>query len=488
MLCPGANLTRLPSRLDAGTQLLDLTDNPLATIPRDAFLAAGLLNLQKIYVVKCRLKTIDRFAFRKLINLVELDLSYNLLSVVPSHIFDSVPELRELKLSGNPIQRVLNEAFVYVPQLVRLELSDCRLGTVEPRAFSGLEQTLEWLKLDRNRLSDVKSSTLTSLTSLHGLELANNPWNCTCGLRPLRDWMLKKNVPFGLPPACRFPPRLAGRSWERMELDEFACAPEIEPAETESTAEEGDNVTLTCRIGGEPMPRVLWLLRNRILANTTAGSGRRTYLVRARGKIASLTLIAADSQDAGFYTCAAENVAGKAEAVVKLAVAKRVGGGASGSFALAAGATAALLILTICLLFLGIKAARKKPRPRQAVCARHRADSYEKIEMNHKVNHVSIANTIENDNSNHRNEAVTVMMGAMRKRGDYRNVPSQDTEDEAETYDEDMETPTPSSEARGGAGTWRGLPQPTWPAPRELAKQEETDLHIPRLSEYREPR
>ena len=64
VLCPSANLTGLPAQLDAGTQLLDLTDNPLVAIRKDAFAAAGLLNLQKIFVAKCRLKNIDRHAFR----------------------------------------------------------------------------------------------------------------------------------------------------------------------------------------------------------------------------------------------------------------------------------------------------------------------------------------------------------------------------------------------------------------------------------------
>lgn len=492
VLCPAANLTRLPAQLDTGTQLLDLTDNPLVTIQKDAFASAGLLNLQKIYVAKCRLKNVDRYAFRKLINLVELDLSQNSLTSVPSHIFDSVPELRELKLSGNPIQRLLNEAFIHVPQLVRLEISDCRLGTVEPRAFSGLESTLEWLKLDRNRLSDVRATTITSLQSLHGLELANNPWNCTCGLRPLREWMLRQNVPYGTPPACRFPPRLAGKSWERMELDEFACAPEIIPDEKESKVEEGDNVTLSCRVGGEPVPRVLWLLRNRVLVNATSLSGRRAYLVRARGGAASLTLLGAEPQDTGMYTCAAENLAGRAEAVVRLAVAKRAGASSNGGLALAAGATAALLVLAACLLLLGIKAARAKPRPHPQACARHRTDSYEKIEMNHKFNnHVPVANNVieteNNRENNHRNEPAVALVGAVRKRGDYRHVPSQDTEDEAETYDEEMETPTPTTENIRSA-SWRTIPQSTWPLNRDEVKPDEADLHIPRLCEYRESR
>uniref|UniRef100_T1GF40 LRRNT domain-containing protein n=1 Tax=Megaselia scalaris TaxID=36166 RepID=T1GF40_MEGSC len=131
VLCLNANLTNIPDKLDSGTQILDLTGNEIAVIPND-----------------CRTRQIEPFAFRKLSNLVELDFSYNQLTMVPSHAFDSIPELRDIKLNGNPITRISNDAFSRIPQLVRLDLSDCKIQQVEPRAFFGLEASLEWLKLD----------------------------------------------------------------------------------------------------------------------------------------------------------------------------------------------------------------------------------------------------------------------------------------------------------------------------------------------------
>ena len=112
--CVGANLSQVPAKLDAGTQVLNLSGNHLTAVPADAFRTAGLLNLQKVFLARCRIQILDKYAFRKLKNLVELDLSYNALSSVPSHVFASIPELRELRLSGNPIQRVLNDAFAHL--------------------------------------------------------------------------------------------------------------------------------------------------------------------------------------------------------------------------------------------------------------------------------------------------------------------------------------------------------------------------------------
>lgn len=221
VLCLNANLSAIPTKLDAGTQVLDLKRNDIQIIANDEFSRANLLNLQKLFLTKCHLKTIERFAFRKLINLVELDLSDNLLSMVPSHTLESIPELRELKLIGNPIQRIFNDAFVKVPQLIRLELSNCYLMKIDVRAFVGLETSLEWLNLDFNKLSDIQVEAVLLLRNLHGLELAGNPWNCSCNLRPLREWMLHENIPFHIPPMCKFPERLAEQTWDKIDLGLF---------------------------------------------------------------------------------------------------------------------------------------------------------------------------------------------------------------------------------------------------------------------------
>lgn len=218
VLCLNANLSAIPAKLDAGTQILDLTRNDIQIVTNDVFGRANLLNLQKLFLAKCHLKAIERFAFRKLINLVELDLSDNLLSMVPSHALESIPELRELKLIGNPIQRIFNDAFAKVPQLIRLELSNCYLSTIDVRAFTGLETSLEWLKLDFNKLSDIQVEAILLLQNLHGLELSGNPWNCSCNLYPLREWMIRENIPFHIPPICKFPQRLAEQTWDKIDL------------------------------------------------------------------------------------------------------------------------------------------------------------------------------------------------------------------------------------------------------------------------------
>ncbi|XP_026752331.2 leucine-rich repeat-containing protein 24 [Galleria mellonella] len=473
-LCAHAGLTAVPPRLDPTTQLLDLAQNSLPILRNDAFAAAGLLNLQRLYLPSCNVRTIRNFAFRALVNLVELDLSRNLLDNIPSHAFDSIPELRELRLSGNPITKISDEAFLALPHLVRLTLSACKISEIGPRGFIGLEASLEYLELSKNKLQVLHVAVLAPLRSLKGLELANNPWDCTCALRPMRDWMIRRNVPATVVPDCALPPRLMSQSWDRLDLEDFACRPEVSAARTHFKGVEGEEVTLVCRVSGVPAPRVRWIRAGRLLANTTAtnvNSGR-TFMLRSEGKTSNLTIKSTDIQDTGSYTCNAENRAGKAEVTLSLVIEKKPQNRSFGGRALMAGmAVSAVIVLSSCLIVLCAYETRKKRQldrwNEQIVTTNHRDDSYEKIEANIK-NSVEVPRVIPNEGG--------------RKRGDYRNVPSHDPEDDYQSYlrnevQEEVDTSiTPPTET-----AWH---QPEYSSRNTRNSVPERDLHIPRFSDY----
>lgn len=392
-ICAGANLTAVPRHLDYGTQLLDLTDNPLYRLGKDAFADAELLNLQKLYLSRCRLKALDRYAFRKLSNLVELDLSHNSIPVVPSTVLESVPELRELRLNGNPIMKVPNGAFARVPKLVRLDVSECRIALLESTAFSGLENTLEWLRLDNNQLRELRPSTVVSLTRLHGVRLNDNPWNCSCKLRPLREWMSRRNVPYGTPPACKTPTRLANLTWNKLELDDFACEPHSVPVSPVVVVTEGDNATVSCRMFGLPVPSARWTRNDRLVSGQTGG---RCVPV-TEGRYTNLTIVSVNAQDAGSYACELENRSGSSRSNVTVIVVKRSPELALGAdrYALPGLIVGVILVLSFCLIFLCGMAIRTKDGPARLAVDRGVGDveaiggggdpfdRYEKIEMNH---------------------------------------------------------------------------------------------------------
>lgn len=514
VLCLNANISGIPTKLDAGTQVLDLTHNEIITIPNDAFSRANLLNLQKLFLNNCSLKSIERYAFRKLINLVELDLSYNLLNMIPSHAFDSTPELRELKLIGNPIQRIFNEAFIKVPQLIRLELSDCKISAVDVQAFSGLETTLEWLNLDGNKLMDIRAKALLSLQNLHGLELAGNPWNCSCSLRPLREWMLRENIPYGIPPMCRYPARLAAKSWDKIDLDEYACIPHILAPDIRAHGVEGKNITMSCMVGGVPEPNVRWIVRNRIIANLSGNTmvptaqGRKLYVVNLQQNASNLTILTAEVQDAGTYICAAENKAGKVEASVTLAVSRKPPDRIlSAKLILGSIIVVTLFIITTSLAVVCVCALKRRKKLTRWK-TQGRCESYEKIELNNKPNHCVGKSPRSDRNSflkqSYAENGISVV-GQVRRNGDYRTVPS---EDDGTGYEDNLESSnaTISNIKIENVLNWKGAickspkndlwkqkqqqqqhqqQQPIDEIAKRPTKIAETDLHIPRLIEFR---
>ncbi|KAJ8721477.1 hypothetical protein PYW07_002252 [Mythimna separata] len=472
-LCARAGLSSVPPRLDPTTQLLDLAENRLPTVRDDAFAAAGLLNLQRLYLPACNVRTIRQYAFRALVNLVELDLSRNRLETIPSHSFDSIPELRELRLGGNPITKVGDESFIALPHLVRLTLSACKIAEIEPRGFAGLESSLEYLELSKNRLQVLHVAVLAPLRSLKGLELASNPWECTCALRPMRDWMIRKNVPATVVPDCALPPRLMSQSWDRLDLEDFACHPEVSAA-SQFKGLEGDEVTLVCRVSGVPAPRVRWVRAGRLLANTTSNNvnSGRAFMLRSEGQTSNLTIKSADLQDAGSYTCNAENRAGKAEVILSLAIEKKPENKSFGGRALMAGmAVSAVIVLSSCLIGLCVYETRKKRQldrwNEQIVTTNHRDDSYDKLEANFKTN-AEVPRVIASDSA--------------RKRGDYRNVPSHDPEDEFEGYLRgEVREERECSETPPMQAGWR---RADFEPPSSRGSIPERDLHIPRFSDY----
>ncbi|XP_068632505.1 uncharacterized protein kek3 [Battus philenor] len=473
-LCARAGLTAVPPRLDPTTQLLDLSENRLTNLRDDAFASAGLLNLQRLYLPGCNVRTIRQFAFRALVNLVELDLSRNRLETVPSQTFGSIPELRELRLNGNPITKIKDDAFAHLPHLVRLTLSACKISEIEPRGFIGLEASLEYLELSKNKLHILHVAVLAPLRSLKGLELTSNPWECTCALRPLREWMIKKNVPATVVPECALPQRLMSQSWDRLDLEDFACVPEVSSSSTSFLGTEGEEVTLICRITGVPAPRVRWIRAGRLLANTTSNNlnSGRSFILHSEGQTSNLTIKVAETQDAGFYVCSAENRAGKAEAILNLTIEKKSHTKGFGGRALMAGmAVSAVIVLSSCLIGLCAYETRKKRQldrwNEQIVTPNHQDNNYEKIEANLK-SVPEIPRVLSSENGS-------------RKRGDYRNVPLHDPEEDFEVFGQNVREEQESAVPPSMETSWRRTKFDSTIRNNDATEQ---DLHIPRMSNY----
>lgn len=351
--CVDRALITIPERVDPETQVLDMSDNNLQILPRETFVRAGLLNLQKVYLRTCRLGQIDEQAFRGLTNLVELDLSNNLLTAVPSATFQDVPFLRDLTLAHNPIQKVEGLAFKHAPSLVKLDLSHCQLQSIAPRAFEGIA-LLEILKLNGNRLSELRPRTVETLTRLRGVELHDNPWLCDCRLREAKAWLAENNIPYPIAPVCRGgPTRVIDRTFAELHVDDFACRPEMLPVNRYVEASAGENASISCRAGAVPAASVRWYWNGRPLLNNSAFSSHQRVYIYEDGhfeKRSTLVLTHAQESDSGDFYCVAENRAGTAEANFTLHVSMRAAGMATLGGGQIAGLSAALAVLVLCVL------------------------------------------------------------------------------------------------------------------------------------------
>jgi len=389
--CESQGLISIPSGIQASTQVLNLNSNNFQILPNKVFQERGLNNLQKVFLSRCKLGVVAKDAFLQLTNLVELDLSWNLLTTIPSDSFEPTPALRRLVLNNNPIQRILSSTFSLTPNLNSLDLSDCQIESVADGSFKGLS-SLQYLKLEGNRLTTLSFLVLQDLPPLYSMDLHKNPWNCDCLLRPAREWMLRNNVPQSIPPTCAGPEKLNGMMWNSLELDEFACSPSILSRDTDITAMIGTNASFTCITRAQPEARVSWLIEDVVYRNlsfpvvpphSTTGSSPQTQSMmmptttssQSNTKVpggdkfsftedrssgpglvsATLTIMNLEASDSGkSFVCYAENSAGMASKSFTVSVMNLSGTVVGGWTRSEVAGGVILSLIGVLVLFLGI--------------------------------------------------------------------------------------------------------------------------------------
>ncbi|XP_063772254.1 SLIT and NTRK-like protein 3 [Pseudophryne corroboree] len=170
------------------------------------------LNAKKLYLSGNLIQKIYRSDFWNFSSLDLLHLGNNRISYVQEGAFINLPNLKSLYLNGNDIERLtpgmfrglqsLNylyfeynmireiqpAAFSLMPNLKLLFLNDNLLRTLPTDAFAGT--SLARLNLRNNHFLYLPvAGVLEHLNAIVQIDLKQNPWDCSCDIVPLKQWI-----------------------------------------------------------------------------------------------------------------------------------------------------------------------------------------------------------------------------------------------------------------------------------------------------------
>ncbi|XP_029669614.1 uncharacterized protein LOC115239299 [Formica exsecta] len=319
--CTKQNLTQVPEDLSPEIQNLDLTGNHMTHLIHEAFSRVHLVNLHKLVLRECGIESIHTNAFNGLKIVIEIDLSGNNIRSLHPGTFYETQRLRVLLLNQNRLRVLENGLFFNLTFLQKVALSWNRLERIDEKTFRNLPG-LHSLALDGNNFTTLQLQSFESLPKLGSLELQNNPWNCNCHLKRFRDWTIERKL-YTKPTTCQEPPNMAGKMWDEVTSDEFACRPKIitiGPKTKIETSSRGE-VTFSCRATGIPRPQLSWTHRTRVLdKNAKRPNSERGYMLSASHDWLNLTIHDVTPSDKGDYICHAKSPGGDTEKNVTLTV------------------------------------------------------------------------------------------------------------------------------------------------------------------------
>ncbi|XP_078685807.1 leucine-rich repeat-containing protein 4C-like [Branchiostoma floridae x Branchiostoma belcheri] len=320
-------------------QILELFYNSLVVVPSGAL--KSLINLKELWLGGNPIVCLDAYSFSYLPNLKLLDLgelrqlrgiSNNAFAGLSSLVYlnmgvanlQTVPylqhltSLEELNLSGNIIRVLGRTSFQSMFRLRRLMIISSQVNEVEPLAFEDL-QALSELDLSYNNLSTLPYNLFAASTSLGKVNLKYNPWNCSCDITWLVEWLRTKvrDRTCDACGECRYPKRLLGTSVFRLPIEIFRCPRrKISNYSIQLNVTEGEDASLPCVSGRETA--ISWITPN----GTTIRHGNYEVRVKVFND-GSLNITRVTLHDAGVYRCIARNPGGSQSVITTLNVTTR---------------------------------------------------------------------------------------------------------------------------------------------------------------------
>ncbi|XP_077466611.1 SLIT and NTRK-like protein 2 [Stigmatopora argus] len=165
---------------------LHLTGNYLQVIYRTDLTEYSLLEL--LHLGNNRIAVIQEGAFENLTNLRRLYLNGNYIQSLSQSLFSGLQSLQYLYLEYNVIKDILPQTFNALHNLQLLFLNNNLLRSLPDNVFAGT--TLTRLNLRNNHFSYLPvKGVLDQLSAFIQIDLQENPWDCTCHIVALKNWM-----------------------------------------------------------------------------------------------------------------------------------------------------------------------------------------------------------------------------------------------------------------------------------------------------------
>ncbi|XP_064622151.1 leucine-rich repeats and immunoglobulin-like domains protein 1 isoform X3 [Lineus longissimus] len=165
-------------RTQVKLRTLKLKGFTLASLQSGLF--KNMTNLEQLTLERCRISYIHKDAFIGIEkSLVELNLRGNMLGSVPKESLRNLTKVKKLVLGQNKITMVKSNTFAKLTNLKDLDLSQNKILGLELKAFDGLKNSLEFLGLHVNMISQANLAPLANLTRLEQLNIAHNSLTST---------------------------------------------------------------------------------------------------------------------------------------------------------------------------------------------------------------------------------------------------------------------------------------------------------------------
>lgn len=310
--CSYKDLHAVPAGLPSNATTLTLSVNRITSLQEGSFVDVG--NLQGLWLSYNEISTIRKGTLGFLVQLKNLDLSHNQITDFPWWDLRNLTALELLKLSNNRLEKVPLEAFSTLKDLRSLWLND-------------------------NRLTVLSEGTFDSMPLLSLLQINNNPFNCSCKVWWLKQWLESSSIstPEKESITCATPKNLKGHVLGRtLALDCMLPSVQLTYRSSldNSVLHDGLSLLLDCNAVGNPKPEIGWKIQmpgqtvaingpnteeegDDLLADARSEQSPGRFLVFKNGSMAISKFSKADE---GVYTCRAVNDVGSREVSVNVAL------------------------------------------------------------------------------------------------------------------------------------------------------------------------